>query len=456
MKTWTQLFIRHGWLLEEVDCERFDCSLENEENINFLMECLARANVSYMIEKDILMIYSNPVPEDTWLKAVDEHYRGITEIIFEPIHLPIKYLDTFISGVVRQLNRLGFHTLSSCDGHGRRQPNIEIKKDVEIDLLSRLFQILGFKRVLIREQRNSYSIRIPSSRPELLELAEKLSYIHVDWLEKGTDYIKEQLFYKLLEDTLNIPGKSGNEGEIREFVIEKLKPYVTHLTVDHAGNILAEKTYGTGRGPTILLNAHLDTVYEIEKDRSIIKKGQVWTSDKGILGADDRAGVSIILHLAEQLYQSQSFNGKIKYIFSVEEECGLIGASQVEEYFLWGTDAAIVVDRRGFGDIVISCGSSTPFCDIRYGKFFETVATSIEFKNWKITKGGSSDTRIWAEHGIQSVNLSVGYQFEHTNDEILDVYACYQTCKLVESALSNWRELHEVLRVIKREQTLVS
>ena len=61
------------------------------------------------------------------------------------------------------------------------------------------------------------------------------------------------------------PRASGNEGKSREFVIEKLTPYVDFITVDRYGrNLLAEKKYKTGHGPMILLNAHLDIVEELE------------------------------------------------------------------------------------------------------------------------------------------------------------------------------------------------
>ena len=141
----------------------------------------------------------------------------------------------------------------------------------------------------------------------------------------------------------------------------------------------------------------------------------------------------------------------MKFIFTVGEECGLVGARSVDDYFLWGTDAAIVVDRRGKGDIVTSCGSSIRFCNECYGAFFEKVAVKEGLDGWKVTQGGSSDTRIWAEYGSQSVNLSVGYMNEHTDDEFLDVEACYQTVKLIEGEFGNARELRMVLREIGRE-----
>jgi tripeptide aminopeptidase len=117
------------------------------------------------------------------------------------------------------------------------------------------------------------------------------------------------------------------------FVKEQLTQFVDYISVDRNGNLLAEKTYKTGHGPTILLNAHLDIVYELEMNRMIVKEDGIWSSSAGILGADDRAGVAVLLHIAEQLMNS-SFSGKVKFIFTVEEECGHVGACQVDEYFL--------------------------------------------------------------------------------------------------------------------------
>jgi tripeptide aminopeptidase len=137
-----------------------------------------------------------------------------------------------------------------------------------------------------------------------------------------------------LEQLLSIAGESGDEGNVRQFVMQQLRHHVDYMTVDHTGNILAQKTYGNGNGPTILLNAHLDTVDRIETGRNIVKNGAIWSSDKGILGADDRAGVAVILELAQRLHYL-GFNGKVKFIFTVEEEIGLIGAKSIDEYFLW-------------------------------------------------------------------------------------------------------------------------
>ena len=456
MKNWNALFVRHGWLLIKEKENVFNCQYETEMNKQFLLQSLERANLSYDYDGQTLEMHSGPIQEEEWISVLDFQGRGHGgHLWFRPgqEEPKIQELDTYICGIVRHLNRLGFYTNGSCDGHGRQSGSVSIvKNEKDIEQLEQLFLALGMNRVNYRENPQSYVISFRLRRPELLHLAERLSMVEEEWLVKGHDYIKAQLFYVQLEELLSVPGESGNEGRIREVVKEKLTPFVDDITVDRYGNVLAEKTYRSGHGPTVLLSAHLDTVEEIAENRRIIKENGIWSSSEGILGADDRAGVAVLLNIAETLYQSPTFSGKIKFIFTVEEEVGLVGARNVDNYFLWGTDAAIVVDRRGTGDIVTSCGGSIPFCDEAYGTFMEQAAIEAGLSGWKCTQGGSSDTRIWAEHGIQSVNLSAGYNYEHSDAEFLDIQACYRTVQLIQSFLGKGRELRQVLNDIRRKR----
>ncbi len=160
----------------------------------------------------------------------------------------------------------------------------------------------------------------------------------------------------------------------------------------------------------------------------------------------------MLLPVAKMVIHFSTFSGKIKLVFTVEEEAGLVGASKVDEYFLWGTHATIVVERRGTSDIVTSCLGTIPFCEDGYGEFIEQVAKEADLTDWKCTQGGSSDTIIWASHGIQSINLSVGYYHEHTDAECLDIRACYKTTQLLRMFLEKERELVRTLRMMWRKR----
>ncbi|AST07072.1 peptidase M28 [Anoxybacillus flavithermus] len=446
MKTWNQLFTRQGFVVEEKSPNEFICTNERKENVEFLLESLDKANVKYVLFADVLTIESPPISEKQWLQAVDVPQRGVLETIGveEP---KVFELDTYMSGVTRELNRLGLRTVCCCDGHGQHRPYVSFDEQTNMEKVMQLFHALQVD-VRLRPSRFPEVVFFVK-RERLLDLAEQMRKVQIDWLEQGEAHIRKMLFLYELEELLSVSGESGNEDAIRAVVYEKLAPYVDHITVDRYGNLLAQKTCKTGNGPTILLNAHLDTVESFVPGRTIVKQGAIWSSSEGILGADDRAGVAVLLEIAKWL-DTSSFNGTIKFVFTVEEECGLVGARKLEKYFLWDVDAAIVVDRRGTGDIVTSCGTTQPFCDIRYGQFFEQVASDAGLTGWKCTAGGSSDTRIWAEQGIQSVNLSAGYEWEHTDDETLDTDACYGTVKLIQAVLNQWRDFSRMLCNLRR------
>lgn len=441
MTNWNRLFVRHGFLLEEIQSGEFDCSKEKRKNIDFLLETLRELFVAYYCEGDVLKTQDSEIDETEWLRAVDFVSRGRGEDI-SIADQPVKRMDTYIAGTVRQLNRLGFETVSSCDGHGRRNPTVTFKPGTDIEVLSRLLNALGIGH---RERSNVFVFSC--KRVRLLGLAEELSSLQGAQIQTKRE-IRKQLLLAELERCLRIDGVSGAEDGIRAYVIERMSEHVDYLTVDSKGNILAQKSYGQSDRTTIVFNAHLDTVEEFAEGREILKDGEWWSSSEGILGADDRAGVAGLIQLAHWI-PTTDFCGTIKFIFTVEEEIGLLGARKVDEHFLWESDAAFVLDRRGAGDIVTSCGSVMQFCDDAFGEFIEETAHTAGLSGWKTVAGGSSDTRIWASYGVQSVNLSVGYQDEHSSDEALNVEACFNTVELVLALLRKKREMVRVLREIK-------
>src|SRR5690554_1590878 len=86
--------------------------------------------------------------------------RGRTEAMFwsGDGQLPIKNIDTYIVGFVRQLNRLGYNTMFSCDGHDQRAPHVVLPKDVNIDELIDLLKAAGIQNVSYQENRSNYAL----------------------------------------------------------------------------------------------------------------------------------------------------------------------------------------------------------------------------------------------------------------------------------------------------------
>lgn len=442
---WQSLFTRYGFQMTSTE-RGFDLITLNEENSQFLRFFLQQLGVDFYMNYNELFINSIPVTEEIFVSKLEEMTDGRTEMLYHVSNLPFATLDTYIAGMVTQLNRLGCMTAISCDGHDKRTASIGFQTAE-----GRKKAHVLFEYVQLPYRPHNRQTRLHINRKDLPTFAEKLSGITfekaAEIFEESNTILSMKEFGLQLETLLSIPGTSGNEGQIRKHVIEEIKPYVDKITTDHYGNILATKTLGDG--PTVLLNAHLDTVEEISHTRKILKQENIWRSSEGILGADDRAGINVILATAKSLTE-KNFQGTVKYIFTVEEEIGLVGAYEINETFLWDVDMAFVIDRRGNGDIVTSKGGISRFCTERFGQKIEQIARHSGMSYWKTTTGGSSDAAIWASHGIQSVNLSAGYNFEHTDHEQLDVKANYGTYELVLELLENSQRLTESATRVKR------
>lgn len=373
-------------------------------------------------------------PEASWQEAILQACREDRlggECLVDPLRgeLPLADIDFHLKGVVRWMNELGVSTAYCCEGHGKRPP-YAVLLALPTSKQKHLLRMCAPEGVLVRFQ--GKRVVWDTARPDqLLQMAARL-YRIIDDPATLLHYEAEHFAVELVE-LLEVPGESGAEEPIRRVVRSKLRPLADDLFVDRAGNVCA--TLECGEGPTVLLSAHMDLYSELEAGRRIVRDGTQLSSTRGILGADDRAGIAVILELCRRIHRT-NFNGTLKVALTVQEEVGLVGAQRLEPAFLEDVDAAIVIDRRGTRDIVTSCAGVTPFCSPAYGELFEEAGRLAGMPDWHMTPGGSSDARIYArQFGIPSVNLSAGYRYEHTEQETVDYLATYQTVKLIETVM---------------------
>ena len=144
---------------------------------------------------------------------------------------------------------------------------------------------------------------------------------------------------KLLMDLMAISGSSGREGRAMEYIAEKLRrggaPATAiqfdqaHRRSPHDGQIgnLVCKLPGTVRGGRRMLAAHTDTVPLCEGARPVRRGGWIVPADKHTaLGADDRAGVAVVLATALEILKGKTPHPPLTFLFTVQEEVGLHGA----------------------------------------------------------------------------------------------------------------------------------
>ena len=452
-KTMSALLVEQGFIFSQVDSSTLDFHSESELNVKFLKKILNESNWHHEWQGRLLTVEDTLRNETEWLALCAVPGRGRTEMcgyFDEENSVSLEMLDLYISGLVRQLNRLGCITIMSCDGEGEGRPNIVFATENDTERAALLMAEVGLEyRVKLARK----ALIILEEREELLGFVSLLNGLSENLSVISTEHLEKAVFENIVEELLEMPGSSGHESIIRNHVMKKLAILTDEMMVDDYGNILAEVTFGSSsREPslTIMLNGHLDVVDEIEVGREILKCGSVWTSSSGILGADDRAGVGVILHTLKQLQQMEFRTPvKVKIAFTVEEEVGLCGARAVSSEFLEDVQAAFVVDRRGRGDIVTGT-YGTDFCDELFGAMLALIGNLGDEDRWEPTLGGTSDTRIWAQQGIQSVNLSVGYQYEHTSREELNLDYAFATANLLKKVFLHINLLKSALRGIRR------
>jgi len=146
----------------------------------------------------------------------------------------------------------------------------------------------------------------------------------------------------LLLELLSIPGKSGEEGEVAKFIVERLRKAGvpdSAVSFDQAnrhspiggqvGNLIV-KLPGSVKGPRRLLMAHIDTVPLCVGAKPVRKGNTISSADPTTaLGGDDRSGATVILNTILTLLEEDLPHPPLTLMWAVQEEIGLVGARYV-------------------------------------------------------------------------------------------------------------------------------
>lgn len=139
------------------------------------------------------------------------------------------------------------------------------------------------------------------------------------------DREKERILREWIAITeINAP--SGKERERAEFIKKLLSGYkLDQIYFDRTGNLVAVRK-GTGDGPTVVIDAHLDTVFqEGLKIKAEIRDGRVYAPGIG----DDTRNIEAMLAAIRALDAAGiKTKGDLIFLFTVEEETALRGARE--------------------------------------------------------------------------------------------------------------------------------
>ena len=186
--------------------------------------------------------------------------------------------------------------------------------------------------------------------------------------------------------------------------------------------------YATGEIP-VLLAAHMDTVFPTPTKNVYYdtKKNVLWSPEG--LGADDRAGIFGIIQLIQKGYRPS-------ILFSADEELGAIGASIFAQKVTQPPKEIkyiIQLDRRGKEDCVFyNCNN----------KEFKNYVLSFGFKeNYGTFTDISKICPVW---DVAGVNLSIGYENEHSYNETFHIDNYHLTIERVCKMLDDIKNINQV------------
>ena len=154
--------------------------------------------------------------------------------------------------------------------------------------------------------------------------------------------INEKAAINLVTRLIAIPGKSGEEGAVVEFITAYLRDLgipASAIQTDTAhrkshlggqtGNLIV-KLPGTVRGPRRLMMGHIDTVPLCVGCRPVRHGGFIRPKDPDTaLGGDNRAGAGVVLTAVTEIVKRELPHPPLTLLWPVQEEVGIVGVRHV-------------------------------------------------------------------------------------------------------------------------------
>ncbi len=168
--------------------------------------------------------------------------------------------------------------------------------------------------------------------------------------------------WRHFDQILTIPRGSKEEDRIRAYVVAQAEEVGLPFQVDGTGNVVVSKpaTAGCEDRPVTILQSHLDMVneknsdvdHDFDKDPIRPREdGEYLTASGTTLGSDNGIGVSAMLAVMEA---DDLTHGPLELLFTIDEETGLTGASNLDPEMLGGRKL-INLDSEEEGSLCVGC-----------------------------------------------------------------------------------------------------
>lgn len=203
----------------------------------------------------------------------------------------------------------------------------------------------------------------------------------------------------------------GFEDNLVKDVMSNILP--DDIQKDQHGNYY----YEVGFGSRTIFASHIDTVSKeyVNVTHILSDDGMINTDGKTTLGADDKAGMTVMLWMIQN-------NVPGLYYFFIGEEVGCIGSGLAAKYgdFEGKYDRIISFDRRGTNSIITFQSTGRSCSD----EFADDLCSELNKSGMSYQKddgGVYTDSAEFVSLIPECTNVSVGYYKEHTINEQQDI-----------------------------------
>ncbi|MCX7973409.1 MAG: aminoacyl-histidine dipeptidase [Candidatus Aminicenantes bacterium] len=280
--------------------------------------------------------------------------------------------------------------------------------------------------------------------------------------------LKPSILWYHFSEILKIPRCSGEEKAIGNYILKIAEALNLNYKRDEVGNIAVFKPAqpGTRSEKRVILQAHLDmiceknseVIHDFSQDPIQVKLEGEWLKAQGTtLGADNGVGVAAALAVMES---DNLKHGPLEFLFTVDEETGLTGASHLKPEFIQGK-LFLNLDSEEEGTFTIGCaggGDSEIFYPLN--RLESQSGTLIEVKITGLRGGHSGlDIHLGRANAIKILARLLDIARENLPISILHVEGGSKRNAIPREALARLicdaAHYSDVIRLFEREFNLI-
>ena len=180
-------------------------------------------------------------------------------------------------------------------------------------------------------------------------------------------------------ELVQINSETGNEETIQPILKKKFVDLGLNVVEDNASkrewlganNLICTLPSSKGKEHVskIYFTSHMDTVVPGINVKPILKEdGYVYSDGTTVLGADDKAGIAVLLETIQTINEQQLPHGQIQFIITVGEEAGLKGAKELDQNLIDAEFGYAVDTSQAVGTTVVGAPTQMIINTTIYGK----------------------------------------------------------------------------------------